>query len=62
MEVRRIPRDSYCVVCDEIADFEVASNGSLHVFWACSRNDRELTLCRRCARELVDKLSALVKL
>lgn len=56
MEVRRIPKDSYCVICDSVAEIEVSNDGSLHLFWANGERDREIPLCRHCAQELVEKL------
>lgn len=57
IEVRRILKDSYCVVCDAMASIEVSNNGSLKLFWARGPHDREITLCESCARRLRDGLN-----
>lgn len=57
MEVKRVPNDCWCVICDEqMAEVEISHNGSLKVFWACGPNDREICLCRDCFRELKKKI------
>lgn len=62
IEVKRVPNDSFCVICDSEATVEISSGrGSLKVFWACSPDDRELTFCESCARSLKDKLNAVIK-
>lgn len=61
MEVKRIPRDSYCVVCDAEAAIEISHNGGLKFFWACGPHDREIPLCESCARILRDKLNAVIE-
>ena len=45
MIVRQIPKDGWCVVCDEqLAEVEIGSNGSLRPFWL-KPNDGESCLC-----------------
>lgn len=61
IEVKRIPNDSYCAICDAEATMEISHDGGLKLFWACGPHDRELTLCESCARELRDKLNAIIK-
>ena len=52
MVVRRVPRDNWCVVCDnDMAEVEISHNGSLRVFWS-NPNDREICLCRKCFNNL----------
>lgn len=60
LEAKRIPRDSYCSICDGVADIEISDGGNLKTFWACGPKDRELTLCSGCARKLLGKLRAAV--
>ena len=50
MEVKRIPEDHWCVICDrELAEVEISHNGRLHLFWAPSMKDRGICLCKfRC--------------
>lgn len=61
MEVKKIPNDSLCVICDADATVEVSHDGGLKLFWACSPHDREITLCECCAKKLLDGLSAVIK-
>lgn len=61
IEVKRIPNDSYCAICDAEAAMEISHNGSLKLFWACDPHNREITLCESCARELRDKLNVVIK-
>ena len=61
IEVKRIPNDSYCTICDAEATMEISHDGGLKLFWACGPHDREITLCESCARELKDKLNAIIK-
>lgn len=61
IEVRRIPDDSHCVICDAPASIEVSNSGSLKLFWACGFKDREITLCDSCARAMRDGLSSNIE-
>lgn len=61
MEVKRIPNDSVCVICDAEAAVEISHNGGLKLFWAYGPHDREITLCESCARKMRDKLNAVIK-
>ena len=59
MEVKRIPKDSWCVVCDnELAEFEISHNGSLRPFW-CNHGDGEIGLCKYCFAELKRQINSL---
>lgn len=59
MEVKRIHKDSWCVVCDhELAEFEISHNGSLRPFW-CNPNDREICLCKYCFANLKRQINTL---
>ena len=52
MVVRRVPRDNWCVVCDnDMAEVEISHNGSLRVFWSLP-GDREICMCHDCFRKL----------
>ena len=59
MTVERVPKDSWCVVCDmELAEFEISHNGSLRVFWS-NADDREICLCHKCFAELKRQINNL---
>ena len=60
MEVKKIKKTHWCVVCDEqLAEVEISHEGSLKVFWACGLSDKEITLCRNCFNELKRKLNSI---
>lgn len=61
MEIKHIPNDSYCAICDAEAAIEISNGGNLKLFWACAPTNREFTLCEHCARELMDKLKFVIK-
>ena len=52
MVVRQVPKDNWCVICDEqLSEVEISHDGSLRVFWS-NPNDREICLCRKCFNNL----------
>ena len=52
MIVRQIPKDGWCVVCDEqLAEVEIGSDGSLRPFWL-NPNDGEICLCHSCFNKM----------
>ena len=60
MEVKKIEKSHWCVICDErLAEVEISHEGSLKLFWACGPTDKEITLCRDCFNELKRKLNSI---
>ena len=60
MEVKKIKKSHWCVICDErLAEVEITHEGSLKLFWACGPTDKEITLCRNCFNELKRKLNSI---
>ena len=60
MEVKKIAKTHWCVICDaQLAEVEISNDGSLKLFWACNPSDKEITLCRNCFNELKRKLNAI---
>lgn len=60
MEVKKIAKTHWCCVCDEqLAEVEIAHEGSLKLFWACSPTDKEITLCKHCFNELKQKMNSI---
>ena len=52
MVVRKVPKDNWCVICDEpLSEVEISHYGSLRVFWSLP-GDREICLCRDCFAKL----------
>ena len=61
MEFKSIkPKEYYCVVCDNLAQYELSDNGHLKLFWSCSKHDGEITLCEHCAKEILNKMKKLL--
>lgn len=60
MEIKRIPKTHWCCICDnKMAEVEICHNGSLKLFWACSPEDNEITLCPRCFAELKRQINSI---
>lgn len=60
MKVKKIAKTHWCCICDEqLAEVEIAHEGSLKLFWACSPTDKEITLCPRCFKELKKQINAI---
>ena len=60
MEVKKIKKTHWCVICDErLAEIEIAHEGSLKLFWACGPQDKEITLCPCCFKELKKQINAI---
>lgn len=60
MEVKKIKKTHWCVICDaHLAEVEISHEGSLKLFWAHNPEDKEITLCRGCFNELKQKLNAI---
>ena len=60
MEVKRIPTDTWCVVCDnELAEFEISHNGHLKLFWAQDPTDREICMCKYCFANLKRQINSI---
>lgn len=60
MEVKKIEKTHWCCVCDEqLAEVEIAHEGSLKLFWACGPTDKEITLCPHCFNELKQKMNSI---
>ena len=60
MEVKKIKKTHWCVNCDQqLAEVEIANNGSFKLFWACGPTDKEITLCRNCFKELKKQINAI---
>ena len=52
MVVRQVPKDNWCVICDEqLSEVEISHDGSLRVFWSLP-GDREICMCRGCFGKL----------
>ena len=61
MEFKRLkPKEYYCTVCDNWADYELSDNGHLRVFWASGPHDGEITLCEHCAKEILNKMKIVL--
>ena len=60
MEVKKIEKSHWCVICDaQLAEVEIAHEGSLKLFWACGPTDKEITLCKHCFKELKRQINAI---
>ena len=60
MEVKKIKKTHWCCVCDErLAEIEISHEGSLKLFWANNPEDREITLCKHCFKELKKQINAI---
>lgn len=60
MEVKR-DSERYCIFCDMPASIVVKDRERLKLYWANDKHDGELTICKTCAKELVEKIIAAVK-
>ena len=59
MEVRRIEKDRWCVICDnDLAEFEISHNGSLRPFWF-NPDDGEICLCKYCFAKLKRQINEI---
>ena len=60
MAVWKIAKTHWCVNCDQqLAEVEIAHEGSLKLFWACGSTDKEITLCPCCFKELKRQINAI---
>ena len=60
MEVKKIEKTHWCVNCDQqLAEVEISNNGSFKLFWACGPQDKEITLCPCCFKELKRQINAI---
>ena len=60
MEVKKIKKTHLCANCDQqLAEVEIANNGSFKLFWACGTSDKEITLCRDCFNKLKKQINAI---
>ena len=60
MEVKKIEKSHWCVICDaQLAEVEIAHEGSLKLFWACGPQDKEITLRKNRFNELKRKMDTI---
>lgn len=60
MEVKKIAKTHWCVICDaQLAEVEISHDGSLKLFWANNPEDKEITLCPQCFSELKRKMNSI---
>lgn len=57
MVIKKLKEKEYlCTCCDDYATISISHHGSFKLFWACSPEDEEFTLCTKCAKELYSLL------
>lgn len=49
-----------CVICNDEAEYEISNDGELRPFWKYSPYDGEITLCKHCAKEILNKMKIVL--